>query len=74
MASIPLVVLLKIETQRPDLAPLINDLMASADAGEERVIEQRLATNYMAGAVDLTAEESLSLSACCTGKKYADVR
>ena len=73
MASIPLEVLVKIETQRPDLAPLIHDLMATDNPAMHATIEQRLATAYFSGATDLTPEETLHLSACCAGRKYADV-
>ena len=73
MASIPLEVLVKIETQRPDLAPLIHDLMATDNPAMQTAIEQRLATAYFNGPTDLTPEETLYLSACCAGIKYADV-
>ena len=73
MASIPLEVLVKIETQRPDLAPLIHDLMATDNPAMQAAIEQRLATAYFNGPTDLTPEETLYLSACCAGRKYADV-
>ena len=83
MASIPLEVMLKIESQRPDLAPLIHDLMATNDSALEARLEQRLAQAYLSGAesqaltapaaTDLTAEEAHYLSACRAGRKYADV-
>ena len=73
MASIPLEVLVKIETQRPDLAPLIHDLMATDNPAMHTAIEQRLATAYFTGPTKLTPEETLRLSACCVGRKYADV-
>ena len=78
MASIPLQVLLKIEAQRPDLAPLIHDLMATNDPRHEAMLEQRLAAAYFSGVApltpsDLTAEETHHLSACCAGRSYGDV-
>ena len=83
MASIPLDVILKIESQRPDLVPLIHDLMATNDSALEGRLEQRLARAYLDGFVspassvpasaDLTAEEIHYLSACRAGQKYADV-
>ena len=73
MASIPIDVLLKIETQRPDLAPLIHDLMATDNPAMHAGIEKRLATAYFSGVTGLTAEETLYLSACCMGRQYADV-
>ena len=79
MTSIPVEVLLKIESQRPDLAPLIHDLMATNDPRHEAMLEQRLATAYFSGVAppltpsDLTAEETHHLSACCAGRAYGDV-
>ena len=73
MASIPLDVLLKIETQRPDLVSIIHDLMATDDPNMQTALEKRLATAYFTGTSDLTPEETLQLSACCAGRKYGDV-
>ena len=79
MTSIPVEVLLKIESQRPDLAPLIHDLMATNDPRHEAMLEQRLATAYFSGVAppltpsDLTAEETHHLSACCAGRGYGEV-
>jgi hypothetical protein len=73
MVSIPLDVLLKIETQRPDLVSIIHDLMATDDPGMQAVLEKRLATGYFTGISNLTPEETLGLSACCAGRKYGDV-
>lgn len=73
MSSIPVDLLMKIETQRPDLAPMIHDLMATDNPDMQSEIERRLATAYFTGVSDLTPEETLHLSACCAGRRYADV-
>jgi len=73
MASIPLDVLLKIETQRPDLVHIIHDLMATDDPAMQSVLERRLATEFLSGMSNLTPEETLQLSACCAGRQYGDV-
>jgi hypothetical protein len=73
VASIPLDVLLKIEAQRPELAPCIHDLMATDDPAMQAFLEKRLATAYFTGVTNLTPEETLYLSACCAGRNYADV-
>lgn len=73
MASIPLDVLVKIETQRPDLVHIIHDLMATDDPAIQSVLERRLATEFLSGLNTLTPEETLHLSACCAGRLYGDV-
>ena len=73
MASIPLNILFKIETQRPDLISIIHDLMATDNPNAQTVLEKRLATAYFTGMSNLTPEETLHLSACCAGRKYGDV-
>ncbi len=73
MASIPFEVLEKIENQRPDLARLIHDLMATSDPALETILEKRLADAYLSAASGLTAEETHYLAACRSGRRYADV-
>lgn len=73
MNTIPVEILIKIEADRPDLAPMIHDLMATTDAELTRVLEKRLADAYMSGASRLAPEETLWLSACCAGRKYGDI-
>jgi len=73
ISSIPVDVLMKIEAHRPDLASVIHDLMTINDAGALQVLEARLAADYMSGTDALTPEETLRLSACCTGRRYGDI-
>ncbi|HCA27382.1 MAG TPA: hypothetical protein DEP05_07070, partial [Betaproteobacteria bacterium] len=69
MSSIPVDVLMKIEAHRPDLVSVIHDLMTINDAGALQVLEARLAADYLSGTDALTPEETLKLSACCTGRR-----
>lgn len=73
MHSIPVEVLFSIEAHRPDLAPLIHDLMATTDSPMARMLEKRLAAAYLDGVSRLGAEETMLLSACRAGKKYGDI-
>jgi hypothetical protein len=73
MSSIPLELLMKIEEERPDLARLIHDLMATDDPSFELSLEKRLATAYLSGHAGLTPEETLDLSACVSGRRYGDI-
>ncbi len=73
MVSIPVDVLMKIEAHRPDLISVIHDLMTVSDRDALHVLEARLAADYLSGTDALTPEETLKLSACCTGRRYGDV-
>jgi hypothetical protein len=73
MASIPLDVLLKIETDRPDLVSIIHDIMATDNPRIQASLEKKLALEFLKGNNSLTPEETLYLSACCSGREYGDV-
>lgn len=73
MNSIPIDVLLKIESQRPELTSLIYEIMACEDAEATKAFEKRLANAYMLGPDQLSPEETLGLLACCLGRPYGEV-
>lgn len=73
MNSIPIDVLLKIESHRPELTPLIYEIMACEDSESTQAFEKRLANAYMLGPDELTPEETLGLLACCLGQPYGEI-
>lgn len=70
--SIPLAILIQLEVERHDLAPLIHELMASDDATYIQILEKRLAHAALPSQT-LRAEDALALSACCLGRRFGDV-
>ncbi|MEW9900086.1 hypothetical protein ABWL39_15805 [Chitinivorax sp. PXF-14] len=73
ITSIPTEILMKIEAECPELAPLVIELAATTQASTARVIEGRLAQRYLAKPHTLTAEQALALGACLHGRAYGDI-
>lgn len=71
-SSIPVAVLIQLEAERHDLAPLIHELMASNDMAYIHILEKRLAQAALPSQT-LSAEQAFALSACLYGCRFGEV-